>query len=245
MSLVVHDSGITITPPPAYVSAPLSLLCIVAFVLLILFRDTIVTGVGDAAGQTLRLGWYHARKLRQHLESEEDGAWNAWHCAHCKGMSTFKVVGVFCVQKNNHTISYYLEGICTRTKKKWCRFINKGDLATAGVRVNLTPRMAAHKDAPQTWIDHRIKDTSRTSKFGGKMVKGCGISPAVAKKMEEEWPTMKDFAAVQKQALKDWKEANGVHNSIKALWFAATEMKKHLASQARPKASPAKKSPAK
>ena len=245
MSLVVHDGAITIAPPPAYVGAPLSVLCIVAFVFL--FRDTIVTGVGEAAGQTVRLSWWTARKLKKILESnEEDGVRNAWHCVHCEGVCTFKVVGVYCVKQKKGHISYYLEGICTRTNKKWCRFINKGDLATAGVCVNLEPRLAAEKELPETKIDPRIKSTSSTSRFGGTMVTGFGISQAVANKMEEEWPTMGDFAAVQKKEINAWKEANkGVRNSARTLSFAATEMKKHLASQARPKASPAKKSPAK
>jgi len=239
MSIVLHGGSL-----PAYVGAPLSataVFCIVAFVFF--FRDTIVTGVGNTAGQTIRLSWWTARKLKKLLESKPDqvGAWNAWKCGHCKAMSEFKDVGVYCVKQNNGQINYFLEGVCTRTNLKWNRFINKGDLATAGVRVNLVPRLA--KDPappPKTWISPKVKRTTSTSRFGGSMVTGFGIGKDVAEKMEAEWPTMGDFAAAQKQELKAWKNANSVHQASSKLWFAATEMKKHLASQARPKSSPAK-----
>ena len=242
MALVVHDDlSLTVTvAPQAYVGVPLSVvLCIVASVFL--FRDKIVTGVGEAAGQTVRLSWWTARRLKKVLEAKpKPQAWNAWHCLHCERKSTFKAVGVYCVRQKNGVISYYLEGICTRTNKKGAHFIDKGDLATAGVPIDLEPRPAKEKVERKTWISPNIHKKSKTSKFGGTMVTGYGISPDVAKKMEEEWNTMADFANAKKSELKEWREANGVHPSVNSLWTAATEMKKHLEEQARPNASPAR-----
>jgi len=240
----VHDDGsVIITPPPAYVGVPLSVvICLVTFVFL--FRNKIVTGVGDAAGETVRLSWWAARKLKKLLESKQVKAWNAWHCPKCEALSTFEDVGVYCVQQNNGTIQYFLEGVCTRTKSKWARFITKETLAAAGVRVNLEPRLAAPPaPPPETCIDPRIHEGSKTSKFGGSMVKGFRISPDVANKMEVEWPTMENFANATQRQIKSWKRANDVSPSDKQLWFAATEMKKHLASDevVRPRASPARR----
>ena len=139
---------------------------------------------------------------------------------------------MYCVRKTDGTIAYYLEGTCVVTNIKGACFIGKNDLKTAGVRLNLEPRQAAPpQPPPETSIDARIKKHWNTTYFGGSLVTGFRISPAVAQLMQQEWPTMGDFANAQKQEIKAWKHANNVHNSVDALWFARKKMKKHLDSQ--------------
>merc|ERR1712194_744086 len=153
----------------------------------------------------MRLSWWTRRKLRKLLESKDDWdgvSWNAWHC----------------LQRTDGRISYFLEGICTRTNIKGCHFINQGDLATAGVRINLEPRKANEGPVMRLTIDPRIHEGSSTSRFGGTMVTGSnfplGITSAVAHQMQERWATMGDYATARRADIRDFKTETGVHPSL-------------------------------
>ena len=215
-------------PPSVYVGVPVSIVC-VALAFVFLFRDTIVEGAAGAAGQTIRLGWYTKRKLDKLFKSKGGNAWNAWHCLHCDKLRESKDVAVYCVKQTNGRVVYYLEGKCVVTNIKGACIIGKKDLKTAGVPLNLEPRPAAPQSPPpETFIDARIKENWRTNRFGGGMVTGFGISSNVAQLMEQEWPTMGDFAKAQQQEIAAWKQANNVRKSLASLWFARNQMKEHL-----------------
>ena len=249
MSVVVHEGTLLVTPPPAYVGVPLSVvLCLLAFVLV--FRDRILVGWvagassftnkiveagGGIAGQIVKLSTYSAFRL-----SFRTGAWkcSASNDRHERGeLTRFENLHIYRIRQHSGKITNLLEGTCTVCGKKWDRIIGAGDLKSAGVPIDIEPRPAREKQQKQTFIDPRIKAATPTKKIGGSLVTGYGISPAVANQMQEMWPKMSDFVQAKKKEVKDWKDEHGVRPALDTLWSARNDIKEHVA---RPASSPAR-----
>ena len=154
MSVALHDGALLLTPPPAYVGVPLSVvLCLLVFVLV--FRDRILVGWvagassftnkiveagGGIAGQIVKLSTYSAFRL-----SFRTGAWkcSASNDMHKRGeLTRFKDLHIYRVRQHSGRIVNFLEGTCEVCGKKWDRIIGAGDLKSAGVPIDIEPRPA-------------------------------------------------------------------------------------------------------